>query len=204
MNKIKQFFSGLVKNVWFGGAGSMFRCLNYDSEMCEVAFKVGNKVNVPAILIEKEFGIPMRHTQYDLAEAEVEGVVLRVKKGKIDVLLDVRVWITREGINFTKEGSKLVPQAYFFNSSEENIQSYKQKISRVNFAGGLNERVLQKMEMLLKNMQTTSIYKLTYPKRICINDDKYKIDVECHENVTECEIPKGTIRPSKGSKCRDG
>ena len=146
----------------------MFRCLNYDSEMCEVAFKAGDKLNVPAILIEKEFGIPMRHTQYDLAEAEVEGIVLKAKKGKISVLLDVRVWITREGMDFTEDGSRLVPQAYFFMSSEENIQEYKQRISRINFAGGLNEKVQQKIELLLKNMQTASLYKLTYPKRICM------------------------------------
>lgn len=170
----------------------MFHCLNYDSEMCEVAFKAEDKVNVPVILVEKEFGIPIRHTQYDLAEAEVKGVILKVKEEKIDVLLDVRVWITRENVNFTKEGSRLVPQSYFFSSSEENIQEYKQKVSRVNFAGGLNEKVLQKMEKLLKGMQTTSIYKLTYPRRICIDDDTYKTDVEYCKNVTEYKIPKDT------------
>lgn len=170
----------------------MFHCLNYDSEMCEVAFKVGDKVSVPAILIEKEFGIPMRHTQYDLAEAEVQGIILQVKEEKINVLLDVSVWITRENVNFTNEGSKLVPQAYFFNHSEENIQGYKQKISRVNFAGGLNEKMLQNMEMLLKSMQTASVYKLTYPKKVCIDDNTYKTDVKNCKDVTEYRIPEDT------------
>ena len=170
----------------------MFRCLNYDSEMCEVAFKAGDKLNVPAILIEKEFGIPMRHTQYDLAEAEVEGIVLKAKKGKISVLLDVRVWITREGMDFTEDGSRLVPQAYFFMSSEENIQEYKQRISRINFAGGLNEKVQQKIELLLKNMQTASLYKLTYPKRICMSDDTYNTDLASNQTKAEFKIPKGT------------
>lgn len=170
----------------------MFHCVNYNSEMCEVAFKAGDKVNIPAILIEKELGVPIRHTQYDLAEAEVKGVILKVKEDVIKVLLDVRVWITRENLNFTKEGSKLVPQEYFFESSEENIQEYKQKISRINFAGGLNEKVLQKMETLLKNMQSSSIYKLTYPRRLCIDDDTYKTDVEYCKNVTEYKIPEGT------------
>ena len=171
----------------------MFHCSNYNSEMCEVAFKVGDKVNIPAILIEREMGLPIRHTQYDLAEAEIKGIILKVKEDVINVLLDVRVWIARENINFTKEGSKFVSQSYFFNSSEENIQEYKQKVSRINFAGGLNDKVLQKMELLLKSMQNTSVYKLTYPRRLYIDDDTYKTEVEYCKNVTEYKIQEGTV-----------
>lgn len=171
----------------------MFQCSNYNSEMCEVGFKVGDKVNVPVILIEREFALPERHTQYDLAEAEVRGIVLKVKEDVVSILLDVRVWLTNENMNFTKEGSRLVPQEYFFQSSEENIQEYKQKVSRLNFAGGLNEKVIHKMEALIKTMQVRYLYKLTYPRRICIEDDSYRTDVEYCKNLTEYKIPVGTV-----------